>query len=139
MGTSKMEDTRSALFGGNVPMDPGYRESFLAQLPEEQRQKFLSLAPQVQKEHLSEMWKKEVSGTAGSADAPWDWLRSGAATVGKGAAAVAGMAGGAWAGKKASDRFLRQGPHVGRLPPELSPAELAKQQAKTPAGYSHGY
>ena len=131
MGTSKMEDTRSALFGGNVPMDPGYRESFLAQLPEEQRQRFLSLAPQAQKEHLSEMWKKEVSGTAGSADAPWDWLRSGAATAGKGAAAVAGMAGGALLGKKASNKFLRQGPHVGRLPPELSISQLAKQQAAT--------
>jgi len=99
----RMEESRGALFGGNgggngggetVPMPQNYREETIAKLSEEERQDFEGLSPEEQQAQLNEMWKQEVSGTAGAAESPTDFFSVPGRAAAAGAVGAVGVAGG---------------------------------------------
>ena len=93
----RMEESRGALFGGGddqVPMPQNYREETIGKLSEEERQDFEGLSPEEQQAQLNEMWKQEISGTAGAAESPTDFFSVPGRAAAAGAVGAVGVAGG---------------------------------------------
>ena len=106
----RMEESRGALFGGNgggggdqVPMPQNYREETIAKLSEEERQDFEGLSPEEQQAQLNEMWKQQVSGTAGAAESPTDFLN----VAGKVGGGLATTALGYWGAKQVAQKAAK--------------------------------